>query len=199
VRDVAGWIGAARAGRPEGIERIAATYRNYLLLIANQELDAQLQGKVGASDVVQETLLQVQRKFGQFEGANEEELLAWLSQILRRQLIDVSRRFRGAGKRQLGRERRLSPQDDSRGADLELPAAGASPRGEVIAREEQAALSAALERLPEDYRQVILWRSWERLSFTEIGKKMGRSAAAAGKLWARAIERLERELAAPDD
>ncbi|MCI0683962.1 MAG: sigma-70 family RNA polymerase sigma factor [Gemmataceae bacterium] len=193
-RDVAQWIESARAGSPGGLEQIAATYRNYLLLIANQELDAQLQGKVGASDIVQETLLQVQRKFGQFEGGNEEELLAWLRQILRRQLLDAGRRYRDAGKRHAGRERRIAPRDDSQGADLQLAAADKSPRAETIAQEEKEALTRALEKLPEDYRQVILWRSWERLPFAEIGRKLGRSAAAAGKLWARAIERLQREL-----
>ena len=48
-----------------------------------------------------------------------------------------------------------------------------------------------LDSLPADYRQVIALRYWEDLEFHEIGKRMGRSAGAARKLWLRAVERLE--------
>ena len=54
-------------------------------------------------------------------------------------------------------------------------------------------LERALERLPEDYRQVIVLRYREGRSFDEIGKQMNRSADAAGKLWSRAMERLREE------
>jgi RNA polymerase sigma factor (sigma-70 family) len=52
-------------------------------------------------------------------------------------------------------------------------------------------LCRALDSLPDDYRQVIALRYWENLDFDEIGQRMGRSAAAARKLWLRAVERLE--------
>jgi RNA polymerase sigma-70 factor (ECF subfamily) len=191
-REVENWIEGARAGSSEDLGRIAETYRAYLLLIANRELDGRLRGKVGASDLVQETLLQAQMKFDQFRGGNENELLGWLRTILHNQLIDTSRRYLDADKRQVGRERTLTAGDNS-GA-LPMPARAPSPRAELIGREESEALARALERLPEEYRQVILLRSWERFSFAEVGQRMNRSEAAAGKLWARAIERLQQEL-----
>jgi RNA polymerase sigma-70 factor (ECF subfamily) len=195
---VEGWIEGARAGSAECLGRIAATYRNYLLLIANRELPAELGGKVGPSDVVQETLLKAQGTFGQFRGTGRDELLGWLRQILRNQVIDAQRACQ-ADKRRLSRERPIAPADDSQGADLPLAAKDRSPRAEVILREESEALRRALERLPEDYRQVVLLRSWDRLPFAEVGRRLGRSAAAAGKLWARAVERLQQELEPRED
>jgi RNA polymerase sigma-70 factor (ECF subfamily) len=197
VREVEQWIESARAGSSEDLGRIAETYRAYLLLIANQELDTRLQGKVGASDVVQETLLQVQQKFGQFRGGNETELLAWLRQILRNEIIDARRRYLDADKRRIDRELALATED--RSGDAQLPAHDLSPRAELIGREEGEALARALERLPEEYRQVIRLRSFDRLSFAEVGEQMNRSEAAAGKLWARAIERLQQELESSHD
>jgi RNA polymerase sigma-70 factor (ECF subfamily) len=196
-REVESWIEGARAGSSEDLGRIAETYRAYLLLIANQELDGRLRGKLGASDLVQETLLQAQLKFDQFRGGSEKELLGWLRAILHNQLIDAGRRYLDADRRQVGRERALAATDNS-GA-MPIPEQAPSPRAELIGREESAALAQALERLPEEYRQVILLRSWDRLSFAEVGERMNRSEAAAGKLWARAIERLQQELGLPHE
>ena len=60
-----------------------------------------------------------------------------------------------------------------------------------------AALERALGRLPEDYREVLLLRYQGDLSFEEIGRRLGRSANAARKLWLRALHKLEQELEAP--
>ena len=38
--------------------------RQYLLLVANEELDSELTAKSGASDMVQETFLRAQHNFG---------------------------------------------------------------------------------------------------------------------------------------
>jgi RNA polymerase sigma-70 factor (ECF subfamily) len=197
AREVEQWIESARAGSSEDLGRIVETYRAYLLLIANQELDTRLKGKVGASDVVQETLMQVQQKFGQFRGGNETELISWLRQILRNEMIDARRRYLDADRRRVDRERLLPSSDESA---AETPRAGTlSPRAELIGREESEALAQALKRLPEDYQKVIRLRSFDRLSFAEVGEQMNRSEAAAGKLWARAIERLQQELESSHD
>jgi RNA polymerase sigma-70 factor (ECF subfamily) len=66
----------------------------------------------------------------------------------------------------------------------------------LIAEEEAALLQRALQRLPEDYQQVIRLRNWQLLPFDVIGQQLGRSAEAARKLWARAIEHLQREMEA---
>jgi RNA polymerase sigma-70 factor (ECF subfamily) len=57
---------------------------------------------------------------------------------------------------------------------------------------------AAMERLPEDYRQVLMMRYQDQLPFEEIAQKLGRTANAVRKLWARAVERLEVELERED-
>ncbi len=55
---------------------------------------------------------------------------------------------------------------------------------------------AALNRLPETLRQVIVWRHREECSFEEIGRRLERSDTGARKLWLRAIEQLRHELKA---
>jgi hypothetical protein len=43
-------------------------------------------------------------------------------------------------------------------------------------------------------QRVIHLRHRDNQSFAEIGARLGKSADAAGKVWAKALERLQREL-----
>jgi RNA polymerase sigma-70 factor, ECF subfamily len=69
-----------------------------------------------------------------------------------------------------------------------------SPSGMILAREQAQKLQGALERLPDDYRQVLLLRYQEQRAFEEIAEQMNRSANAVRKLWMRAVERLQDEM-----
>ena len=68
----------------------------------------------------------------------------------------------------------------------------------LIARERQADVDACLAGLPADYRAVIVWHHRDGLAFDEIGRRLGRSADAARRLWSRAIDRLQEVLCEPD-
>src|SRR4051812_49165209 len=102
--NVAQWLPAARAGSMEALGQALEAYRNYLLLIANSQLDPELRVKGGASDLVQETFLEAQRDFAQFQGSSAAELQAWLRQLLLNNLATFARRFRQTHKRQMARE-----------------------------------------------------------------------------------------------
>src|SRR5262249_62211948 len=91
---------AARAGSQEALGRLLEACHGYLLMVARQELPADLQAKGGASDLLQETLMDACRDFAQFRGDTEAELLGWLRQILRNNLAHFNRRYRDTAKRQ---------------------------------------------------------------------------------------------------
>lgn len=189
--DMARWLSAARAGSPEALGRALEVCRAYLLRVAGGELGPDLQAKGGASDLVQQTFLEAQRDFARFDGDTEEQLLAWLRQLLLHNVANFSRAYRETGKRDVGREVALAGDSSGEGV---LPGDGPTPSGRVIQDERSQALQQALERLPEDYRLVIRYRYEEERSFDEIARLLGRSPNAARKLWARAIERLQEEL-----
>jgi RNA polymerase sigma-70 factor (ECF subfamily) len=52
----------------------------------------------------------------------------------------------------------------------------------------------AVEQLPEHYREVLRLRHQEGQSFENVGARTGRSAEAARKVWARAVELLKERL-----
>jgi RNA polymerase sigma-70 factor (ECF subfamily) len=191
--DVGQWLQAARGGSNDALGQALELCRRYLLLIAERNLDSGLRAKGGASDLVQETFFEAQRDFGQFHGTTEPELRAWLSRLLLNNVGAFVTRYRGTLKRDVGREIGVGGDGSSDNAGPVLAAASPSPSEEASAREQAEALQRALARLPEDYRRVVVLRYREARSFEEIGTLMNRSADAARKLWARAMEQLREE------
>ncbi len=195
VGDFTQRLGAARAVPAEALGRLLEECRGYLLLIAQRELSPGLRAKAGASDLVQQTMVEALRDFERFQGGSEAELLAWLRRLLLNNLGDFARRFQEAGKRQVGREVSLGGASSEAGPP-EPAAGGPTPSVAAMTEEHAAALRRALERLPDEYRQAIVLRSQEGLPFEEVGLRLGRSPNAARKLWLRAIESLQQELGA---
>ncbi len=192
--DFALLLNRARAGSRESLGQILEACRAYLHTVASAKRDLGLQAKGGVSDLVQETFLEAQRDFDQFDGVSEEELLAWIRQLLLNNMANFTRIYREAAKRSIDREVRVG--SDSAAFDLaeNVAANDLSPSGMVLAQEQAQKLQCALERLPDDYRQVLLLRYQEQRPFEEIAGQMNRSANAVRKLWMRAVERLQDEL-----
>jgi RNA polymerase sigma-70 factor (ECF subfamily) len=163
--------------------------RDYLLLVANEGLDTSLQAKGNASDLVQETFLRAQRGVEGFRGRTATEWRLWLRSILSRNLARTRRRFAGTAKRLVQREAEIPD-----GRLFERFCNEEKASGNLARREREAALLEALERLPVHYRNVVVWHHREHLSFKGVGTRLGISAEAARKLWARALARLRKEL-----
>ena len=100
--EIGRWLAAARGGSTEALGQALEACRRYLLLVAQKELDPHLHAKGGASDLVQETFLEAQRDFAQFQGTNEAEWLAWLRQVLLNNLGHFTRRYRATASARSG-------------------------------------------------------------------------------------------------
>lgn len=157
-----------------------------------------LRPKAGASDLVQQTLLEAQRDFPQFRGGSAEELQAWLRCILRNNLANLIRHYRQTDKRQVAREVSLDASSQDL-LDQCLVSDTTSPSGKAIKKEDTDALEHTLTELPEHYQQVLRWRHQEGRSFEEMGRLLGRSTDAARMLWWRAVEHLQQKLVPPSD
>jgi len=187
---------AAREGCGESLGSAFEACRQYLLLVANQELAPELRPKAGASDLVQDTLLEAQRDFGRFQGSTRRELTAWLRDVLLNNLRDFRKSFLQTGKRQLSREFALHGACADWDWAGTLATSDPSPSALMVRAEEREIVERALSEIPEDYREVIRWRHEQGSSFEQIGRQMGRSSGAAKQLWCRAIKALSRKLSA---
>ena len=90
----------ARAGDRDVLGRLLDVYRPYLMLLARMQIGRRLQGKVDASDAVQEAFLGAHRDFGQFQGDSEREFVAWLRQVLASVLANLVRHYHGTKRRE---------------------------------------------------------------------------------------------------
>ncbi len=182
----------AQAGDRMALGQLLAMYHDYLALLARLQIGQRLQGKVDASDLVQETFLKAHRDFGQFRGASEAELVSWLRQILAGNLAHTVRRYCGTQGRDVRLERELANElnESSRALDQGLVGRHSSPSQRASRREQSVLLAGALARLPEDYREVIVLSHLQGLSFPEVARRMGRTLDSVKNLWARALARL---------
>jgi RNA polymerase sigma-70 factor (ECF subfamily) len=191
--DTVGWvelIQAAREGDDGALNEIWRQLRLYLLIFADQRLDDGLRGKLDASDLVQQSLLEAHRDFSEFRGQSESELRSWISRLVVHNLSDAGRRFRQSRQRNVAKEVVLS-------ADAELSAVKqeSSASSIVRRRETDDQLMRAVAELPERSQQIVELRHRLGLSHAEIGRELGMTEAAARKLWSRIVEELQERLA----
>jgi RNA polymerase sigma-70 factor (ECF subfamily) len=167
-------------------------YRTYLELLARLEIRGLLQAKLDTADLVQETFLEAHRSLGTFRGTSEGEFLAWLRSILAAKTSNLLRHYLATQGRDIRREQGLQVDLDhsSRLLDRGLFAADSTPSQQAARREQGVALANALARLPEDYREAVILRHLEELTFPEISQRMQRSVDSVQKLWVRGLSQL---------
>jgi RNA polymerase sigma-70 factor (ECF subfamily) len=185
----------ARGGDQAALGRLLELYRNYLRLLARSLIRPPLEVQVDASDLVQETFLKAHRAFGQFAGAGEAELVAWLRQILVRTLANQAKHHR-ARRRDQRRHQSLEALLDRSSLAIQQQLADSigSPSAHAVRREQAVLLADALAGLPADYREVFILRNLEQVAVDEIAARMGRSPNAVRKLWGRAMVALKQAL-----
>jgi RNA polymerase sigma-70 factor (ECF subfamily) len=171
-------------------------HRTSLILAARFQIGRRLQGKVDASDIVQEAFLGACRDFRSFRGSTEKEFAGWLRGILASLLANLIRHYQGTQSRDVRLERQLVLELDRSSAILDrgLVAAQSSPSQHATRRERSALLREALGRLPREYRELLTLRHLEGLTFPEVAQRMGKTVDSAKKLWPRALASLRRAL-----
>src|SRR5262249_20133335 len=164
-------------------------YRDYLELLARLQLQPRFRSKLGASDIVQQTLLKATRNLSQFRGASEAEIVVWLRRILSTTLIDAIRELKGI-KRNVAVERSLEASLAQSSARLEalLRANSTSPSEHVLRHEQLLQVSAALARLPDDQRLVLEMHYLQGCPVAAIAEEMGRTERSVAGPVRRGVE-----------
>jgi RNA polymerase sigma-70 factor (subfamily 1) len=166
-------------------DEVLGSCQRFLLAVANEAIPDHLRAKGGASDLVQQTLAAAIRSEHQFRGRTVGELRAWLRSILIAEAAAFRRRYSGTAARDIRRECQFEGADTSDSW---------TPEVAVMQAEQTQRLSAAVNQLPDPFRQAVVLRLEEGLSFAEISAQLGRSEEAVRKLFTRALDRLRGQL-----
>jgi RNA polymerase sigma-70 factor (ECF subfamily) len=146
-----------------------------------------LRNREEAEDVVQDAYLRAFRAFTAFRG---EAVKPWLLVIVR----NVACTALEARKRA---SNVIVLADDFRArkdASPEMACAAASPEAQVIADGERQQLLAALAKLPLKYRDIIVLREMEGLSYNEIAEATGTAIGTVMSRLSRGRAELRRAL-----
>ncbi|TWU54357.1 ECF RNA polymerase sigma factor SigR [Rubripirellula tenax] len=189
-------IAEVRHGNVQSLGDLLQLYQSYLSVLAATQIDGRLRRRMSTSDLVQETLLAAHRDFHQFRGGSEGEWVAWLRQILSNCLSHAIEKNVYAKKRDIRREVALDTMarniDDSMARLSHIVADKAATPSEVMSQHELAdELSSQLAKLKDSYRDVIIYRNLQGLSFDEIADRMQIKAGSARMLWVRAIAKFK--------
>jgi RNA polymerase sigma-70 factor (ECF subfamily) len=168
-------------------------FRAFLRLRARLDLDPRLEGKFDLSGVVQQTLLEAHQGITQFRGDGEDALLAWLQQILSRNVLDEVRRLRRV-KYDVALECSLDDLTSRSRSALALDQT--SPSGCAVRNEELLKLAAALEKLPADQQTAIVLHHLQGVPLAEVASQLNRTKAAIAGLLHRGMLRLRELLSA---
>jgi RNA polymerase sigma-70 factor (ECF subfamily) len=177
-----GLLAAARAGDHQSFLTLIGPDAGLLRSLAQVYGTGVSRSKVGASDVVQETLLRAWQHFPAFRGASKAEFRNWLSTILmhhKATCLALSRR-----------ERPFVGADSAERPEDLIPASTPTPSAEAATADRRLIILSAVAQLKPDFQTVVQLRYVEGLPFDEIAAQMGRSVDAAQKLWTRALAQL---------
>lgn len=177
---------AAAGADPAARWRALEACRDYLRLVARRGGWSNEAGLPATSDLVQGTFVEAWRQFTRFRGRTPGQLRAWLRAILIHSSLNARRRIRMA---QMGSGRGM----------MAAHAADESPSAMAQGRAAREALEMALSGLPERDRAVIHLRLWDRLTFAEIGGRIGVSEDAARMAYGRALVKLRGSMRAGHD
>jgi RNA polymerase sigma factor (sigma-70 family) len=140
-----------------------------------------------ADDVVQEAFLRALKYFGGFRGEGASKSRAWLLAIVRNMAHTWQRRHHTDAS--------TMEFDET----VHSEAIADEHPGSVLSRRDlHETLADVLDRLPPDFREVIVLREIEGLSYKEISEVVNVPAGTVMSRLARARKRLQEALSASD-
>ena len=183
-----------RDGDEAAINGLLARHREAIKRMIDRRMDRVVQRRVDASDIVQDVMLEANRRLGDYLANPTMPFQLWLRHMARDRLIDAHRRHRVAANRSVDREVSLSAGggDDRSAADVVAGIADRelTPAAAATWHELERRFAAAVEHLEDDDRQIVLLRHFEHMSTADAAAVLGLSKPAAGMRYLRAMRRL---------
>ena len=170
-------------------------HREKIKRMITLRMDRRLSTRIDASDVVQETWLDCERRFADFISNQTMPFFAWLRLLAAQRLIDLHRVHLGAQMRSVKNEVHLYAGALPSASSISLAehlvgnltsASHAAQRGDI-----QIRIQEALNSMEPIDREVLALRHFEMLTNEESAAVLGLKKAAASNRYVRALKRLK--------
>jgi RNA polymerase sigma-70 factor (ECF subfamily) len=163
-------------------QAISLLYRRFLPTVYRYAL-AQVGDSPSAEDVTSETFFAMLESMNTVQATDELGFAAWLLGIARNKALMHFRRLRGKPALMSAYPEHLEAADEA-----------GDPLHVLTARESWSEVAAALGRLTEEQRLVVLYRCVFGYSADEVGQLLGKHAGAIRAVQLRALAQLARLL-----
>ena len=181
-------IEGLKSGRESAYEQLISQYQQPVHSLVYRLLNDPSE----AGDVVQEVFVKVFRNVHAFRG--QSSLKTWIYRIALNEAHNRRRWFQRHRKREVELER----DESMTGMPLRetLSDRGTSPFESALSMETRELLAEALETLPPNFREAVVLRDVEDLSYEEISEVTGLNLGTVKSRILRGREALRHELAA---
>lgn len=184
-----------RDERPHELSEVFAQHRDRLRRMVRLRMDRRLQGRVDASDVIQEAYVEATQRYDDYRQKPEVSPFIWLRFLTGQKLIQLQRRHLGTRARDANREvsiyRGAMPEATSAALAAQLIGKQTSPTQAVARAETKMRVQEALNNMDEIDREVLALRHFEQLNNGEVAQLLCISEDAAYKRYVRALKRLK--------
>jgi RNA polymerase sigma-70 factor (ECF subfamily) len=157
-------------------------------------LDQRLAQRVDVSDIIQDVLIEANRRLIEYVQSPSIPFHLWIRQIAKDRIIDAHRRHRLSAKRSIDREQGPIGFASNEQSTIELANQfkddGLTPAAAATQKELAQHMELAISQLKEGDREIILMRHYEQLNNQEIAQSLGLTEPAASMRYLRAIKRL---------
>jgi RNA polymerase sigma-70 factor (ECF subfamily) len=189
-------LAKSREGDGNAVNELLNRHRESVRRMIDMRMDKVLKRRVDASDIVQEVMIEANRRLEDFLKNPVMPFHLWLRQMAKDRLIDAHRRHRGAARRSMDREQPLvaaASNESSLDLMAQLKDQELTPAAAATWHELQRRFQSACEQLETTDQEVVLMRHFEHLTNAEAAEALELSPQAASMRYLRAMRRL-REL-----
>jgi RNA polymerase sigma-70 factor (ECF subfamily) len=188
----------AGEGDAAALGRLLDGYRARLRRMVRLRLDPRLQGRLDASDVLQEAFLDASFRLAEYLRDPKVPFFLWLRFLTNQKLLELRRRHLGTQARDAAREISLyqGTMVPASSACLAAQLLGkmTAPLQAAIRAEMKLRLQEALNGMDPLDREVLALRHFEQLDNTETAQVLGISPSGASSRYLRALKRLKQIL-----
>jgi RNA polymerase sigma-70 factor, ECF subfamily len=189
-----------RAGDRGALVELFQRHRDRLRRMVELRMDVRLQGRIDASDVLQDGFLDLAKRLDSYLSEPKLPVFLWLRLIVSDRLAIYHRRHLGAQMRDVGREVSLyrDPLPRASSAALASMRMGqvTSPSNAAIRAEQILQVEEAMNALDPLDREVVALRHFELLTRAETAMVVGITEEAGAKRYIRALKKLKVIMAA---
>ena len=185
----------AKDGDQSAVNQLMERHRDSLRHLIRMRLDQKILHRIDVSDVVQDVLIEANRRLSTYLENPVLSFRLWLRQIARDRIIDAHRRHRASAKRSVDREQRMAAPRGYDESSIHLASmlgdTKLTPAANALQQEMARKVEEAITKLDEGDSEIIIMRHYEHLTNQEIAQALELTEPAASMRYLRSIRKLK--------